>query len=95
MLIAPTVSLLAENTTPPVTPPGVDLGGGSTTIYYGTEASTNPNNPCKGATTRKCAVISTNSNIGDNGETTETTEVRDANGNIISRTTKILPSVTK
>lgn len=25
--------------------------------YYGTEASTHPNNPCKGATTRKCAEL--------------------------------------
>lgn len=28
-------------------------------IYYGTEASTHPNNPCKGATTRKCAELFT------------------------------------
>lgn len=26
-------------------------------IYYGTEASTNPNNPCKVATIRKCAEV--------------------------------------
>lgn len=29
-------------------------------VYYGTEASTHPNNPCKGATTRKCAEIESN-----------------------------------
>lgn len=28
-------------------------------IYYGTEASKHPNNPCKGATTRKCAELFT------------------------------------
>lgn len=28
-------------------------------IYYGTEASTHPNNPCKGATVRKCAELDT------------------------------------
>ena len=27
--------------------------------YYGTEASTHPNNPCRGATTRKCAELFT------------------------------------
>lgn len=28
-------------------------------VYYGTQASTHPNNPCKGATTRKCAELFT------------------------------------
>ncbi|WP_430615075.1 hypothetical protein [Flavobacterium sp. JP2137] len=35
------------------------VGYGQTTVstYYEEKASTNPNNPCKGATIRKCAVI--------------------------------------
>ncbi len=81
-LIASAVGLYAEPTDPPLLPPG-----SSETIYYGTEASTNPNNPCKGATTRICAKIITTNTIGDNGEIQEVKVVSDSNGKVISSTT--------
>lgn len=55
------------------------------TIYYGTEATPNPNNPCKGATVRKCAEI-TNDAKSVGGRTLLTTTVKDGNGNIVSVT---------
>ena len=64
-------------------------------IYYGTEASTNPNNPCKGATTRKCGeLVATYEDNGD-GQTFVTKIVKDANGNIITIQHFIAPKDSK
>lgn len=59
----------------------------ASSTYYGTKASTNPNNPCKGATTRKCGVIETSyTMIGQNlsGSIYQTDKVTmDADGVVI------------
>ncbi|ROT20896.1 hypothetical protein EEL51_05075 [Muribaculaceae bacterium Isolate-110 (HZI)] len=52
---------------------------GTVTTYWGSEASTNPNNPCKGATIRKCAEIVTNI-MSMNGKSIVTTIIKDSNG---------------
>ena len=54
------------------------------TKYYGTEASTNANNPCKGATTRVCAVVTTEASVLPDKNTLVTKTIKDADGNIIS-----------
>lgn len=60
---------------------GFDLGCSST--YWGTEASTHPNNPCKGATTRKCAEITTQILPNGNGSKTVIQTVRDGKGKVL------------
>ena len=64
---------------------GVNPGHSGRSVYYGTEASTNANNPCKGATTRVCGIIETNVE-GVNGKTKVTKIVKSADGQILSMT---------
>lgn len=53
-------------------------------IFYGTKASHNATNPCKGPTIRKCGeIVATYEDNGD-GQTFVTRTVKDANGNIIT-----------
>ncbi|GEM_PF-5346204 len=52
-------------------------------IFYGTEASNKPNNPCKGATIRICGkLVASFTAISDN-ETSVNEKLLDANDNII------------
>ncbi len=52
-------------------------------IFYGTEASDNANNPCKGATIRVCGkLVATFTAISDN-ETSVNEKLLDANDNIL------------
>ena len=69
---------------------GVNPGHSNRTTYYGTEASTNANNPCKGATIRVCAIVDTNVE-GANGNTKITKIVRAADGKILSVTQDYVP----
>lgn len=41
----------------------------STTIYWGAKASSNPNNPCSGATTRICGKMTTSANSASENST--------------------------
>lgn len=62
------------------------------TTFYGSKASSNPNNPCKGATIRVCGVIVhsfTDVSIGDTPLTLVKTTVKDAYGNVTSENQKI------
>ncbi len=52
--------------------------------YMGTEASTNPNNPCKGATTRECAIFESYLVPVSEDETIVIETLTDAEGNTIS-----------
>lgn len=55
---------------------------GCRAVYYGTEASTHPNNPCKGATVRKCAELDTQI-IQNNAEfCTVITKYKDIKGEV-------------
>lgn len=54
------------------------------TTYYGAKASGNANNPCKGATTRICAVVETTYRPYSETVTAVTTVTKDENGEIIS-----------
>lgn len=68
--------------------PTFDVGCRS--IYWGTEASTNPNNPCKGATTRKCAEIDTQITSTGNGSSLVVRTIRDGDGVVKSITRDIV-----
>ena len=61
------------------------LNPGSRCIYYGTKASKNSDNPCRGATIRVCAIIETTTS-NDGGSTTVLKVVKDADGNIVNVT---------
>jgi hypothetical protein len=61
----------------------------TTTTYYGTKASSNTNNPCKGETTRVCGTVKVEENqvISPNGQVSLVTkkEVRDGEGTLLSK----------
>jgi len=57
-----------------------DFEIGCRSVYWGTEASTHPNNPCKGATTRKCAEIDNQIISVGNGSSMVITMVKDGDG---------------
>lgn len=55
--------------------------------YYGTKASTNANNPCKGATTRKCGTIESEITMEGSDSSSVIRTVKDAEGNVLSTQT--------
>lgn len=56
------------------------------TTFYGTKSGNSVNNPCKGETTRICAIIETEGIYDENKKTNYTIEVvKDGDGNIISK----------
>ncbi|MBD3588794.1 hypothetical protein [Bacteroides sp. GM023] len=57
--------------------------------FYGSKASSNSNNPCKGATTRVCGIIETRAQQISVGVTTVTQTTTDPKGNILSTTMRI------
>lgn len=57
-----------------------DFEIGCRSVYWGTEASTHPNNPCKGATTRKCAEIESEIIRTSDGISMVVTTVKDRYG---------------
>lgn len=59
--------------------------------FYGSKASTNANNPCKGATIRKCGTIETSLVSFLDGQTFVIQQVKDNAGNILSTTNFISP----
>lgn len=59
--------------------------------FYGSKASTNANNPCKGATIRKCGTIETSLVSFIDGQTFVIQQVKDNAGNILSTTNFISP----
>lgn len=59
--------------------------------FWGSKASTNPNNPCKGATIRLCGILATDITPIDENKTLVTKTVKDANGVIISESSYIVP----
>ena len=60
-------------------------------LFFGSKASTNPNNPCKGATIRVCGILVTNLMPVNENKTLVTKTVEDANGVIISESSYIVP----
>lgn len=70
---------VTDPTVPPVNP-------GTKTTYYGTEASNNPNNPCKGATVRVCGVIEQTPTSTPGGIVMKKV-VKNADGQVLSVTT--------
>lgn len=92
-VLASAISLHAEPTDPPITPPGDNNGPIAT--YYGTEASTNPNNPCKGATTRVCAKIPVITSVGDIDETKTSNDVPNTNSDKPNTTVNTVPQASK
>lgn len=50
------------------------------TIYYGAESSDHPNNPCKGATIRKCAEIDYDVDDAGDGNSIVVKTVKDHKG---------------
>lgn len=67
-----------------------DFEVGCRSVYWGTEASTHPNNPCKGATSRKCAEIDNQIISIGNGLSTVITTVRDRDGVVKSVTRNVV-----
>lgn len=71
------------------------LGDDTKTVkqtFYGTKASSNPNNPCKGATTRVCGILEQTYNklsLGNAPMTIVKETIKDADGNVIKDTQKI------
>ena len=59
-------------------------------IFYGAKASSNPNNPCKGATIRICAKVETKLVALTDGETLVSKSIEDADGKLKSVSTYIL-----
>ncbi len=51
--------------------------------FYGSKASTNANNPCKGATIRICGIVNITL-VPSNGSTFVVQQVKDAEGNTMS-----------
>ncbi|TGX84156.1 hypothetical protein E5358_00525 [Palleniella muris] len=81
MFIAMSTSLYAQevNTQPSLLSSNGN-GNEQVTTFYGSKASSNANNPCKGATIRKCGTISTKM-FSDDVAMVETTWL-DENGNV-------------
>ena len=67
------------------------LPGPDKSTFFGSKASTNPNNPCKGATIRVCGILVTNLMPVNENKTLVTKTVEDANGVIISESSYIVP----
>jgi hypothetical protein len=59
-------------------------GGKIVTTFYGSKASSNANNPCKGATIRKCGTIETSDLAVSESTTMVTSVVRDGDGKWVS-----------
>lgn len=59
--------------------------------FYGSKASSNANNPCKGATIRKCGTIETSLVSFIDGQTFVIQQVKDNAGNTLSTTNYISP----
>lgn len=62
------------------------------TTFYGSKASSNPNNPCKGATIRVCGVIEQSFDdvsMGDTPLTLVKIKVKDAYGNLTSESQRV------
>lgn len=51
---------------------------------YGSKASSNANNPCKGATTRVCGKIESELITANSGQTLVVQQIKDADGIVIS-----------
>ena len=62
----------------------------SVSEYYGAKASSNPNNPCKGATIRVCGRIATKLVALTDRETLVSKSIEDADGKLKSVSTYIL-----
>jgi len=76
---------------------GTASGASTTTTYMGKKAGSGPFNPCKGATTRPCAVVqqsfdpvttSSNGNVIPGTEVTETITIFEEDGTIFSVTNR-------
>lgn len=52
--------------------------------FYGSKASSNANNPCKGATTRVCGKIESELITANSGQTLVVQQIKDADGIVIS-----------
>lgn len=52
--------------------------------FYGSKASSNANNPCKGATTQVCGKIESELITDNSGQTLVVQQIKDADGNVIS-----------
>lgn len=52
--------------------------------FYGSKASSNANNPCKGATTRICGKIESELITVNSGQTLVVQQIKDADGIVIS-----------
>lgn len=59
--------------------------------FYGSKASTNANNPCKGATIRKCGTIES-SLVSFEDQTLVMQQVKDADGNTLFTNNFFAPS---
>lgn len=59
--------------------------------FYGSKASSNANNPCKGATIRKCGTIESNF-VSIDDQTFVMQQVKDADGNTLSTNNFFVPS---
>lgn len=59
--------------------------------FWGSKASTHPNNPCKGATIRICGILATDITPINENKTLVTKTVKDVNGVIISESSYIVP----
>lgn len=55
-----------------------------TSTFYGSKASTNANNPCKGSTIRICGKIESSNMAVSDSETLVTTTCKDSEDNVIS-----------
>lgn len=65
--------------------------GKTVSTFYGSKASSSANNPCKGATIRKCGTIETSLVSFMDGQTFVIQQVKDAEGNTLSTTNYISP----
>jgi len=84
-LVLSSQSLLANPTD------DLPLPGPDKSTFWGSKASTNPNNPCKGATIRICGILATDITPINENNTLVTKTVKDANGVIISESSYIVP----
>lgn len=69
----------------------VSTGNKTVSTFYGSKASTNANNPYKGATIRKCGTIETSLVSFIDGQTFVIQQVKENAGNILSTTNFISP----
>ena len=88
MMILSSGAAFADGTDPTVPP----VNPGTKTTFYGTEASNNPNNPCKGATIRVCGTIE-QTPVSTPVGTVMKKVVKNANGQVLSVTTTPVKNV--